>query len=157
MNTRSQRCLERRVVNYWNGWSSNKNVSCRWSCASMVALFCTVPNQYLYCIDFKVDGSYAIAFAYIPTSDDPSHVEQEVVVRKLLQARVPLSFPVELYSTFLGYGAMVPVWIQCLSNLFTYDNWTIVKQELTLSGRNGLIRFVVTHCVPDDPSTPSPV
>ena len=77
--------------------------------AAMVALFCTASHQYLYCVDFKVHGSYAIAFAYTWTSDDLFHVEQEVVVRQLLQAQVPLSFPVELYSTFLGYGAMVPV------------------------------------------------
>ena len=73
----------------------------------MVALFCTALHQYLYCVDFKVHGSYAIAFAYIWTSEDPFHVEQEVVVRKLLQTQVPLPFPVELYSTFLGYGAMM--------------------------------------------------
>ena len=75
----------------------------------MVAVFCTASHQYLYCVDFKVDGSYAIAFAYRWTSEDPFHVEQEVVVRKLLQTQVPLSFPVELYSTFLGYGAIAPV------------------------------------------------
>ena len=128
------------MANCLDDWSSNKKVSCRWSYASMVAVFCTASHQYLYCVAFNVDGSYTIAFANIRTSDDPSHVEQEVAVRQLLQAQVPLSFPVELYSTFLGYGAMVPVWIQCLLKLFTYDNWTLCKRELTLSGRNGLIR-----------------
>ena len=62
--------------------------------ASMVALFRTASHQYLYCVDFKVYGSYAIAFSYIWTSDDPFHVEQDVVVRKLLQAQVPHPFPV---------------------------------------------------------------
>ena len=108
--------------------------------ASMVALFCTASHQYLYCVDFNVDGSYAIAFANIRTNDDLILVLQKVAVRQLLQAQVPLSFPVELYSTFLGYGPMVPVWIQGLSNLFTYDTCILWDQETTLSGRNGPIR-----------------
>ena len=128
------------MANCLDDWSSNKKVSCRWSYASMVAVFCTASHQYLYSVDFKVHGSYAIAFAYTWTSDDQFHVEQEVVVRQLLQAQVPLSFPVELYSTFLGYGPMVPDRIQCLSNLFTYDTCILWDQEITLSGRNGPIR-----------------
>ena len=106
----------------------------------MVALFCTALHQYLYCVDVKVHGSYAIAFAYIWTSDDPFHVEQDVVVRKLLQAQVPLPFPVELYSTFLGDGAMVPVRIQCLLKLFNFDTSTLLDQEITLSGKKSPIR-----------------
>ena len=93
--------------------------------ASIIALFCTASHQYLYCVAFKVDGPYASVFACIRTSDDPFHEEQEVAVRQVLQAQVPLSFPVELYSTFLGYGATGPVRIQCLSNLFTYDISTL--------------------------------
>ena len=108
--------------------------------ASIIALFCTASHQYLYCVDFKVDGSYASAFACIRTSDDPFHVEQEVAARQVLQAQVPLSFPVELYSTYLGDDAMVPVRIQCLSNLFHYDTSTLADQEITLSGRKGPIR-----------------
>ena len=61
---------------------------------SMVALFRTASHQYLYCIDIKVHDSYAIAYAYIWTSDDLFHVEQDVVGRKLLYAQVPLPFPV---------------------------------------------------------------
>ena len=77
---------------------------------------------------------------HIWTSDDPFHVEQAVVVREVLYAKVPLPFPVELYSTFLGDGAMVPVRIQCLSNLFHYDTSTLADQEITKSGRKGPIR-----------------
>ena len=100
----------------------------------LITQYSLLLEQEVYRVAFQADGTCAIAFTYIWTNDDPIHVAQEVVGRKLLYAHAPLSFPVELYSTYLGDDAMVPVRVQCVSNLFTYDPSTLADQEITLTG-----------------------
>ena len=75
-------------------------------------------------VDFQADGTCAIAFTYIWTNDDPIHVAQEFVGRKLLYAQVPLSFPVELYSIVLTLG-MTPSY-QFGSNAYRTSSTTIL-------------------------------
>ena len=99
--------------------------------AAMVALFCTASQQYFDRVDFKGESSCRISFTYVWRNRIQVLVGQEVVGRKLMYAHAPLSFPVELYSTYLGDDAMVPVRIQCLSNLFHYDTSTLADQEIT--------------------------
>ena len=90
----------------------------------LITQYSLLLEQEVYRVAFQADGTCAIAFTYIWTNDDPIHVAQEVVDRKLLYAHAPLSFPVELYSTVLTLG-MTP-WYQFGSNAYQTSSPTIL-------------------------------
>ena len=92
---------------------------------AITALFCAASHQYLYGVDCKADDSSAVTFAYIWSNDDPIHVQQEVVVHKLLQATCLVE---ELNSSYLENDASVPTPL----NLFNYD--TSVQPDQTRPG-----------------------
>ena len=77
----------------------------------LITQYSLLLEQEVYRVAFQADGTCAIAFTYIWTNDDPIHVAQEVVGRKLLYAHSrSLSFPVELYR--------VRVRVRVLNKLF---------------------------------------
>ena len=87
----------------------------------LITQYSLLLEQEVYRVAFQADGTCAIAFTYIWTNDDPIHVAQEVVGRKLLYT---LSFPVELYSIVLTLG-MTPSY-QFGSNAYRTSSTTIL-------------------------------